>query len=350
MRRTAFALATCLALLAPGCTTVHELGIPNAQFDGITFTQLEADVASQEATLDVALRFLVDNPTGTRLVIPRHGYSVLLKRRDQPDFAMTRIYTDTKDPRIVPAGGQAVLEYPMTLSLSPATANQALAYLGWEAVYELRAIVDLGPLNPPSGPPTLKHRGRLKLPLPPRIVVDGVPTFQFVGDLEHLDLSGIKHLMQPAVDVINGIGASNIPGLGPAWDEFVDGFNRLQGRIDYPGPDTEGLKIAVPVRVINQNHFDIELPSFASMVRIAGTANPVLDLRLTPGNGTALNRAQRRIDPLAFKRLKAESTVRWKDLGDGLSQLLGPNGFGNVQLSGSVSVDLGYGPVKITYP
>jgi hypothetical protein len=76
----------------------------------------------------------------------------------------------------------------------------------------------------------------------------------------------------------------------------------------------------------------------------------VLDLRLTPGTGTALNRAQRTIGPLGSKRLNAESTVRWKDLGDGLPQLLRPNGLASVQLSGSVSVDLGYGPIRITYP
>jgi hypothetical protein len=350
MRRAAFAFAAGLALLAPGCTTMHALGIPNAQFDGITFTQLEVDVASQEATLDVALRFLVDNPTGTRLVIPRHGYAVLMKRPDQPDSAMTRIYTDTKDPRIVPAGGQTVLEYPMTLSLSPATVNQALAYLGWEAVYELQAIVDLGALNPPSGPPTLRHRGRLKLPLPPQIAIDGPPTFQFVGGLEHLDLAGIKNLMQPAVDAITSFGVQNIPLLGPAWTSFLTGYNQLRGGIDYPGPDTEGLKVAVPVRVVNPNHFEIELPSFATAARIAGTTNPVLDLRLTPGSGTALNRAQRTIGGTSSKRLTAESTVRWKDLQDGLPQLLRPNGLASVQLRGSVSVDLGYGPVRITYP
>jgi hypothetical protein len=168
MRRAAFALAAGLALLAPGCATMHELGIPNAQFDGITFTQLEVDVANQEATLNVVVRFLVDNPTGTRLLIPRHGYAVLMGLPDRPDSEMTRIYTGTRERRIVPAGGHAVLEYPMTLSLSPTTVNQALAYLGWEAVYELQAIVDLGALNPPSGPLTLRHRGSLKLPLPPQ--------------------------------------------------------------------------------------------------------------------------------------------------------------------------------------
>jgi hypothetical protein len=132
-------------------------------------------------------------------------------------------------------------------------------------------------------------------------VIDG-PDVPVVGGLEHLDLSAIKNLMQPAVNVINDIGASNIPGLGAAWDKFVDGFNRLQGRIDYPGPDTEGLKITAPVRVVNPNHFEIELPSFATTARISGTTNPVLDLRLTPGTGTALDHAQRKINATSSKR------------------------------------------------
>jgi hypothetical protein len=53
MRRTAVALATSLVLLAPGCATMHEIGIPNAQFDGIAITQIEVDVTHPEARLDV---------------------------------------------------------------------------------------------------------------------------------------------------------------------------------------------------------------------------------------------------------------------------------------------------------
>jgi len=350
MRRTAVALATSLVLLAPGCATMHEIGIPNAQFDGIAITQIEVDVTHPEARLDVVVRFLVDNPTGTGLLIPPHGYAVSMKRPTQPDSQMTRIHTGTKERLVVPAGGHAFLEYPVSLSLNPATATQVASYLGYEAVYELQATVDLGALNPPSGPPALKYRGRLKLPLPPQIVVDGPPTFEFVGGLQHLNLSGIQNLMRPVVDVITGFGVGNIPGLGSVWDKFLDGFNQLHGGIDYPGPATEGIKIMAPVRVINPNHFEIEMPSFATTARISGTTNPVLDLRLTPGNGTALSREQRQIDATRSKRLTAESTVRWKDLQDGLPQLLGPNGLASVQLRGSVSVDLGYGPVRITFP
>jgi len=350
MRRVAFGLAVGLALLTSGCATMHEIGIPNAQFDGISFEQLEVDVAGQEATLKVAVRFLVDNPTGTRLVIPRHGYAVLMGLADAPDSPMTRVYTDTLETTIVPAGGHAPLTYPMTLSLSPTAANRVLAYLGHEAAFQLQAMLDLGALNPPSGPLTVKHRGSFKLPLPPQIVVDGAPSFQFVGGLEHLDLSGIQGLMQPAVDFIRTFGVDHIPGLDSVWAQFMAGFNQLRGGIDYPGADTEGIKVTVPVRVVNPNHFEIELPSFAAAARIAGTTNPVLDLRLTPGSGTALNRAQRRIAATGSKRLAAESTVRWKDLQDGLPQLLRPNGLASVQLRGSVSVDLGYGPVRITYP
>ena len=136
--------------------------------------QLEVDVANQEATLNVVVRFLVDNPTGTRLLIPRHGYAVLDGAPGPPGFEMTRIHTgDTGTPGSCRLGPRRASSTAMTLSLSPTTVNQALAYLGWEAVYELQAIVDLGALNPPSGPPTLRHRGSLKLPLPPQIAVDG---------------------------------------------------------------------------------------------------------------------------------------------------------------------------------
>jgi len=156
--------------------------------------------------------------------------------------------------------------------------------------------------------------------------------------------------MQPAVDAITSFGVQNIPFLGPAWTNFLDGFNQIRGGIDYPGPDTAGLKVTVPVRFNNPKHCTSELPAFAETTRIGSTTDPVLDLQLRPGNGTALDRTQRRIGPTSFKRLNAESLVRWKDLPAGLPQLLRPNGLASVHLSGSVSVDLGYGPVRVTFP
>ena len=342
-----------LVVLQGGCTTIHDLGIPSAQFDTIRFDHVEISVGGLDARLDVVIQFLVDNPTGTRFVIPRHDFAVLMGRPGEAESQMTRVHADTQDPTTVPAHDQAPIVYHVPLSLNPVTANRALAYLGYEAVYQLQASVDLGPLNPPAGAPTLKHRGQIKLPLPPRIVPDGAPSFQFVGGLQHIDLSGIRSVMRPAVDAITSFGVEHIPGLGSKWTEFLGAFNQLQGGIDYPGPATEGVKITVPVRVINQNHFEIELPAFAAAARIGGTANPVLDLRLTPGSGTTLTRPQRTIGPrgpLGSKRLNAESIVRWKDLEDGLPQLLRPNSLDSIQLSGSVSVDLGYGPIKITYP
>jgi hypothetical protein len=343
-------LSAGLAVGATACTTIHELGIPSAQFDAIKFDHVEISAASQEARLNVVLRFLVDNPTGTRLMIPRHDFGVLMGLAGQPESQMTQVHADTKALTTVPAGGQAIIDYVIPLSLSPITANRALAYLGHDAVYQFQATVDLGVLNPPAGAPTLKHRGRVRLPLPPRIVADGVPSFEFVGGLEQINLIALKSMMQPAVSAIASFGAEHIPGLGSVWTDFLTAFNRLNAVINYPGPSTEGVRITAPVRVINQNHFDIELPSFATTAGIVGTSNPVLDLRLTPGSGAQLNRAQRTIPALGSKRLNAVTTARWKDLADGLPQILRPGGLSNVQLSGSVSADLGYGPVKITYP
>jgi hypothetical protein len=344
-------LLLCAGLvLGAGCTTIKELGIPTAQFDAIRFDQVEVLVASQEARLTVVLEFRVDNPTGTRLVIPRHDFAVLMGLPGQPESQMTQVHAGSKMSTTVPAGGHASVEYAIPLSLNPVSANRALAYLGHEAVYQFQASMDLGVLNPPAGPPTLKHRGRVKLPLPPRIALDGAPSFQFVGGLERIDLRALKSEMQPAVTAISNFGVGNIPLLGQHWNNFVAAFNRLNLLIDYPGPDTEGVSVTVPVRVTNQNHFEIELPAFASAARITGAANPVLEVRLTPGSGTTLSQAQRTLGRLESKRLLAVSTARWKDLADGLPQILRPNGLSGVQLSGSVSVDLGYGPMKISYP
>jgi hypothetical protein len=350
MKQIAPLLLCAGLLLGAGCTTIKELGIPTAQFDAIRFEQAEVLVASQEARLTVVLQFRVDNPTGTRLIVPRHDFAVLMGLEGQPESQMTQVHAGARTATTVPAGGQASVEYEIPLSLNPVSANRALAYLGHEAVYQFQASVDLGVLNPPAGPPTLKHRGRVKLPLPPRITPDGTPSFQFVGGLERIDLRALKSAMQPAVTAISDFGVGNIPFLGEHWNNFVAAFNQLNLRIDYPGPDTEGVSVTVPVRVTNQNHFGIELPAFASAARITGTANPVLDVRLTPGSGNALSEAQRTIGPLGSKRLLAVSTARWKDLADGLPQILRPNGLSSVQLSGSVSVDLGYGPMKISYP
>lgn len=350
--RQAVCLLLCagLVVVGAGCTTLKELGIPTAQFDAIRFDQVEVNIATQEARLNVVLRFLVDNPTGTRLAIPRHDFAVLMGLEGQSESQMAQIHAGAKALTMVPAGGQAAIEYEVPLSLNPVTANRALAYLGHEAVYQFQATVDLGVLNPPAGAPTLKHRGRIKLPLPPRIAPDGAPSFEFVGGLEHIDLTALKTMMQPAVAAIESFGVQLIPRLNDLWADFRAAFNRLNTVIDYPGPDTEGIRVSVPVRVTNPNHFEIELPAFATAARIVGTANPVLDARLTPGSGVQLNRQQRTIAALGFKRLNAVSTARWKDLADGLPQILRPDALSNVQLSGSVSVDLGYGPVRIVYP
>jgi hypothetical protein len=339
-----------LAAVLAGCTTLHDLGVPTAQFDGIRFEQVEVSVASAAARLDVVLAFRVDNPSGTRLRVPRHAFAVRLGLPGQPAAPMTEVHAGTHGETPVPAGGHAVLEYTVPLSLDPAAANRALAYLGHEAVYEFQATVDLGPLNPPAGPPALTHRGRLRLPLPPRIVPDGPPTVTFVGGLERLDLRDLKRQMQPAVDAISSFGVAHVPGLGDAWSDFVAAFGQLDRVIRYPGPDTEGLSVTAPVRVLNPNDFPIELPAFALGARLPGAADPVLELHLTPGTGGTLTRAQRTIAGLQSKRLRAVATARWKDLGGGLARLLEPDGLESAQLSGSVSVDLGYGPVRITYP
>jgi hypothetical protein len=351
MRLAVFLLLLAgLVLCQGGCTTIHDLGIPSAQFDAIRFDQVEISVANQEARLDVVLRFLVDNLTGARLLIPRHDYAVLMGLEGQPESQMAQIHAAARATTIVPPGGQTAIEYAIPLSLTPAAANRALAYLGHEAVYQFQATVDLGALNPAGGAPTLKHRGQIKLPLPPRIVADGAPAFEFVGGLETIDLTALKSAMQPTVNLIESFGVGRIPGLGDAWSDFRAAFNQLTLVIQYPGRNTEGVRITTPLRVTNQNHFEIELPSFATAARIVGTPNPVLDLRLVPEQGTQLNRAQRTIPALGIKRLHAVSTARWKDLADGLPQILRPNGLSNVQLSGSVSVDLGYGPIKVSYP
>ena len=162
------------------------------------------------------LRFLVTNPTGTRLLIPRHDFAMLMGVDGQSDAQMAQVHADTWTTTIVPAEGQATIPYIIPLSLNPVAANRVLGYLGHDAVYQFQATVDLGPLNPPSGP-RLSHRGRIRLPLPPRIVLAGPPRFEFVGGLARIDLTELKEAMQPAVDVITGIGVGNIPGLGGVW-------------------------------------------------------------------------------------------------------------------------------------
>jgi len=152
------------ALFQTGCTTIHDLGIPSAQFDAIRFDHIEVSAGSQEARLDVVLRFLVDNPTGTQLLVPRHDYAVLLGLDGQPESAMTQIHASSQTRTLVPAHGQTPIEYVIPLSLNPVTANRALTYLGHEAVYQFQATVDLGALNPSTGAPTLKHRAPSSCP------------------------------------------------------------------------------------------------------------------------------------------------------------------------------------------
>ena len=344
-------LCATLAGSLSSCQSLHDLGVPNAQFDAIRFEQAEISVADQEGSLDVVLAFKVDNPTATRLWIPRHTFAMRLGLEGQTEEQMTVVQTGTRSRVSVSPRAETTVEYTVPLSLSSSSANQLASYLGHEAVYQFDATVDLGALNPSGNPPRLRHRGTLKLPLPPQIALNGTPRFSFVGQLEEIDLTETQSKMAGVVGAINQLGPGTLPGVGPHWNQFMNAYNSLNTVVSYPGPNTDGVNIRVPMRVRNPNHFPIELPAFSSSVGLANASEPVVDLTLRPSTGNALNRNQRTIGARSTRTVSAETTVRWSELPQGFQSILQSNGLNNaVEIEGSISVDLGYGPVKVAYP
>ncbi len=125
----------------------------------------------------------------------------------------------------------------------------------------------------------------LRLPLPPVIQPDLTrpPSLGLKGQMETLDLRPVRNIMNPFVrairettitvpidhdviviqqmlDILSGFGLD----LTQKWDDFVEGWTDFQNQpvLKYPGTNTTGIEIKVPIKVYNPNEFEIECPQF----------------------------------------------------------------------------------------
>jgi LEA14-like dessication related protein len=359
VRASKLSLAAGAAVFLAGCAGQQtNVKVPTVSFQGMNFENVETDVAAQHMTMDVLLRFKINNPLGVPLVIPEHQVKLQLDGHDVAVLIQTNVQL------VVPAQGYGdeVCRFHFDLAR-----NDFQQYLGRDVPYTLVARVR--PVSFANLTLEFEHSDSIRLPLLPKIspIADAPATLAFLGNnaTDTIDLTAIRDGMGPFVDGL--LNPPDLLGLKKAldlitenisgWNEFKAQWNNFKNskvKFTVPNGNLEGIQVTVPFRVTNPNEFPIEVPVFAGAAGTQGSASPFTSTKMIPQGASPaapLNAAARRLDGHGSKDMNLLVTLRWRDLGDSMDlvKLLGvDSGWQkSVEFSGETIFDLGYGPTRI---
>lgn len=384
-----------LGLTLPGCSTIRGLNdiVPTAEFHKFKIKGFEPHVRMDpfkiSATLNLGLCFRIKNPYNRELRLPAPDLE--FKIRNKTVMALNRP-EDLATLKIRPKKFLDVY-YDYRIELDPETQFGSL--LGKDNPYRFRCtmvfnlkeyirdstvsqIADIA-LPRLSGLANrdlsrfkleLVYDDTLRLPLPPVISPDMTqsPRVSFAGEMESFSIKPATDLLQPFVQTFRD-GTVSIPFVGDVvvinhvievlnllgldvsnkWENLLEAWSQLRQQpiIQYPGPNTTGVQIQIPVIIHNPNEFEIECPQynvgvFSNMENTSGYQPFFFDQKVASGPNM--------IGPLANKKVWIRSGINW-DKGYTIPAILSGTTPSPIQpgIKGAFTYDLGYGAMNIPF-
>lgn len=216
-------------LLFSGCKSTLNLteNLPRVQFKGVRLSRFPADLSQNNLEIQLGLRFNYVNPFRTSLSIPTHQVDFRVNGAALPGSATQQ------SGFTIPAQSERLVTYLFTFDLDSAGSlgQQGLNLLGKDNVYEFATRFELdlleyaseifglnvGDLGADPSSPLSPYRRQLenyeiklgfgdtlRLPAIPRILPASRPMkVQFLGQMESIDLSGVKNAMSPMVTLLD---------------------------------------------------------------------------------------------------------------------------------------------------
>lgn len=210
----------------------------------------------------------------------------------------------------------------------------------------------------------------LRLPLPPVIQPDFTrpPSLGLTGQMETLDLRPIRNIMNPFVkairettitvpfdqeviviqqilDILSGFDLN----LTQEWENFMAGWTDFKNQpvLKYPGTNTTGIEIKVPIKVYNPNEFEIECPQF-ELTTVADIANANSYIPFYFRQKTSSSNPM--IAAKSTKQVWITSGINWNSGYTLPNILLGTTPtIPHPGVKGAFTYDLGYGTMNIPF-
>ena len=354
-RRTVvfFALMVALSVLATtSCATLPEARIPTVAFQSVTVSAIEPNVAGGQLGLDAALRFRFTNPLGRRITIPAHEFHLVVNDQVLP-FTVAQQQSFVLEPESV-----TDIAYPFSFDLGPDGPLAAWDLLGRDITYQFVSSVDFSlPFSLGTRTVRLTHEGELRIPLLPTVrLAAASPSLRLLGTVETWDISGIRDVMTPFLNllitgrvfgqpvmntIINTLSALD-PRAREYWQNFLSawaGFQEGPATVVVPTGLPDGIRLEIPFDLYNPNYFPIEAPQVLADVRISGGQTRLSHLDAGPA-------ALSTVPPRQTRRMRVIAELRWSEIEGGMMALLTSRSV-NVNLTGEITADVGYGPVRV---
>jgi hypothetical protein len=325
---------------------------------GVHLRSIRPDFSTRSVTMDLEMRFRLNNLSSTALTIPDHQATFELAGRP-----MSGIQPLFPPGTAIPADGSVDLAYLVRIdtgALSPAEQD----LLGRDVPYRfsgnfeipfsndvppqvLAALAAVG-LDPSF---TIALEDTIRVPLLPKAEIAGLPRLDVLGGeitvvSRPLDL-GIAAALRPlfeaavrtSIDAADLADTSHDLTASEKEQRTQDWLGLFDVMVDPSVPLVEmepvtGMKVSVPIEIQNPNHFEIALPSLA--VDFDAGAKNVWTLTQSPSNGT-LGRAGTQTDS---RGVVYESTFHFDAIGDAAFS-------SDRKLEVESAVDLGHGRTEL---
>ncbi len=346
------ATAALVALLVTACATLPQARIPTVAFQSVTVSAIEPDIAGGQLSLDAALRFRFTNPLNRSITVPAHEFHLAVDDEVLP-FTLAN-----QEPFVLEPESVIDIAYPFTFDLAPDGPLAAYDLLGRDVAYQFVSSVDITlPFSLGTRTVRMTHDGEIRIPLLPTVgLAPTLPTIRLLGTVQTWDVSGVRDVMTPFIDLLFAEDLFGQPiigritsmlsvidtSAGDYWRDFVSAWESFQqgpGTVVVPTGLPDGVRIEVPFDLYNPNYFAIQAPQILADVRISGRQTSLSYLDVGPSATSTVPGRQTR-------RLRVIAELRWSEIEGGMVALLTQESV-NVELSGEVTADVGYGPVRI---
>ncbi len=374
-------ISVLIPLLFYSCSHKFNINeyIPAVDFRGVQIDKLEPEInilqSSVKVKINLKLKFRFTNPYDIPLTIPDHEFKFKMSGQQIAQLSKT------KAAFVIPPKSSKIQFYSLVLDLDPRGYLQD--FMGKDNPYSfessfhilikdyvkdkyaagaLKYLLKSDHINLP-----FEFGDTLRLALPPKIhpVLNEFAHIEFLGNANEINLRP----MGPFVDFLL---TTRIPVYAPTlsdpfrirnvnpadfiveklsvvdsqaddkWQNFKNTWIKIKDdlKIEYPGPNTSGFRISIPVAIENQNEFPIETSFFTANARYNDTYNPyIIEFKSADGSKT-----------IAGKRI-IKYYLSWQTnfFNGNILQMLGngqvlPHTPGIV---GKIGVDFGYGIMEI---
>jgi hypothetical protein len=341
--------AAALVMLS-GCEADKTL--PAITFQQLQIQGVQPDASKRDIQADMSLKFLFNNTGGADIHVKPHDLKLLLDGNQIDGLVAHSDGYDLVPNRQTPA----VYTFHLDLNESGQLAEKHL--LGRKVKFTVAGELQLDIPFAGVKAAAFKYEDSIVLPMLPRVEPDlnRQPTIALVGKVQSSDygIAAMRDAMKPFADAMTDldqeVGGTNVlektvgKDVFKQWKDFRAQWDKFKSSsLSFPdlrNSRLEGVRIEVPVKIINPNDVPIKAPGFE--LKGAVKDHPAIV-------NVWSNAETEELAPHEARPVVILVEVRWSELPQGLSGLIQGSGQGtpDVKFTGSMTVDVGIGQLRL---